>query len=138
MQEYIQKRVLEISNYIIESKSTVRQTAGVFGVSKSTLHKDITERLPLLNEVVAGQVKEILENNGVAAGQSGSPRQILKAAYQAGMIKDEQLWLSALVARNNVSHAYNQAIALEIVRQTRETYYQMFQSLKSEIDQNWL
>lgn len=83
-------------------------------------------------------VKEILENNGVAAGQSGSPRQILKAAYQAGMIKDEQLWLSALVARNNVSHAYNQAIALEIVRQTRETYYQMLQSLKSEIDQNWL
>ncbi len=83
-------------------------------------------------------VKEILENNGVAAGQSGSPRQILKAAYQAGMIKDEQLWLNALVARNNVSHAYNQAIALEIVRQTRETYYQMFQSLKSEIDQNWL
>ena len=83
-------------------------------------------------------VKEILENNGVAAGQSGSPRQILKAAYQAGMIKDEQLWLIALVARNNVSHAYNQAIALEIVRQTRETYYQMFQSLKSEIDQNWL
>ena len=83
-------------------------------------------------------VKEILENNGVAAGQSGSPRQILKAAYQTGMIKDEQLWLSALVARNNVSHAYNQAIALEIVRQTRETYYQMFQSLKSEIDQNWL
>ncbi len=63
MQEYIQKRVLEISNYIIESKSTVRQTAGVFGVSKSTVHKDITERLPLLNEVVAGQVKEILENN---------------------------------------------------------------------------
>ena len=83
-------------------------------------------------------VKEILKNNGVAAGQSGSPRQILKAAYQAGMIKDEQLWLNALVAGNNVYHAYNQAIALEIVRQTRETYYQMFQSLKSEIDQNWL
>ncbi len=63
MQEYIQKRVLEISNYIIESKSTVRQTAGIFGVSKSTVHKDITERLPLLNEAVAGQVKEVLENN---------------------------------------------------------------------------
>lgn len=63
MQEYIRQRVLQISNYIIESKSTVRQTAGVFGVSKSTVHKDVTERLPLLNEVVAGQVKEILENN---------------------------------------------------------------------------
>ncbi len=63
MQDYIEKRVLEISNYIIESKSTVRQTAGVFGVSKSTVHKDVTERLPLLNEVIAGQVREILAAN---------------------------------------------------------------------------
>jgi putative DeoR family transcriptional regulator (stage III sporulation protein D) len=38
MQDYIQKRVLEVSNYIIESSATVRQTAAVFGVSKSTVH----------------------------------------------------------------------------------------------------
>ena len=38
MQDYIQKRVMEISNYIIESSATVRQTARVFGVSKSTVH----------------------------------------------------------------------------------------------------
>ncbi len=42
MQEYIRQRVLQISNYIIESKSTVRQTAGVFGVSKSTVHTVLT------------------------------------------------------------------------------------------------
>ena len=82
-------------------------------------------------------IKEVLESNGVAEGRTGSPRQILKAAYQAGIIKDEQLWLDALVARNNVAHAYNQAIALDIVRQTKEIYCQMFQSLKREIDQNW-
>ena len=63
MQEYIQKRVLEISNYIIESKSTVRQTAGVFGVSKSTVHKDIQERLPLYNRSLYLRVKEVLEEN---------------------------------------------------------------------------
>jgi putative DeoR family transcriptional regulator (stage III sporulation protein D) len=63
MQDYIQRRVLEISNYIIESSSTVRQTATVFGVSKSTVHKDITERLPLINEMVASRVRDILENN---------------------------------------------------------------------------
>lgn len=63
MQEYIEKRVLEISNYIIESGSTVRQTAGVFGVSKSTVHKDVTERLPLLNDLVAARVRHILDNN---------------------------------------------------------------------------
>jgi len=63
MQEYIQKRVLEISNYIIESSATVRQTANVFGVSKSTVHKDMTERLPLISEVIADKVRDILDNN---------------------------------------------------------------------------
>ena len=63
MQDYIEKRVMEISNYIIESGSTVRQTAGVFGVSKSTVHKDITERLPQINDLVAARVRQILDNN---------------------------------------------------------------------------
>lgn len=63
MQDYIQKRVLEIGNYIIESSATVRQTASVFGVSKSTVHKDVTERLPLINAVIAAQVKSVLECN---------------------------------------------------------------------------
>ncbi len=63
MQEYIRKRVLEISNYILESSATVRQTASVFGVSKSTVHKDVTERLPAINEHLANQVKGILDLN---------------------------------------------------------------------------
>ncbi|MGI6678071.1 MAG: sporulation transcriptional regulator SpoIIID [Dehalobacterium sp.] len=63
MQDYIQKRVLEISQYILESSATVRQTASVFGVSKSTVHKDVTERLPLINEMIAARVREILDTN---------------------------------------------------------------------------
>ena len=63
MQDYIQRRVLEISNYIIESSATVRQTASVFGVSKSTVHKDITDRLPLINGIIATRVRDILDNN---------------------------------------------------------------------------
>lgn len=63
MQNYIRDRVLELSNYIIESGATVRQTAERFGVSKSTVHKDVTERLPQLNETVAGKVRRVLDNN---------------------------------------------------------------------------
>jgi len=63
VQEYIRKRVLDISHYIMESSATVRQTADVFGVSKSTVHKDVTERLPLINEKLAMEVRAILENN---------------------------------------------------------------------------
>lgn len=63
MQDYIRKRVLDISSYILESKATVRQAAVVFGVSKSTVHKDMTERLPGINKKLSTQVKDILEYN---------------------------------------------------------------------------
>lgn len=63
MQEYIRKRVLDISSYILEEASTVRQTAQVFGVSKSTVHKDMTERLPMINKELANEIKQILEKN---------------------------------------------------------------------------
>lgn len=63
MQEYIRKRVLDISSYMLESKATVRQAASIFGVSKSTVHKDMTERLPSVNKKLAAKIKDILEFN---------------------------------------------------------------------------
>ena len=63
MQEHIRERVLTLSNYIIESGATVRQTASRYGISKSTVHKDVTERLPQLNEVTASRVRSILDKN---------------------------------------------------------------------------
>lgn len=63
MQEYIQKRVLELCSYILETQATVRQAAQVFNVSKSTVHKDMTERLPSLNKELAAKVKKVLEFN---------------------------------------------------------------------------
>ena len=83
-------------------------------------------------------MKELLENFGYAEGATGSPRTILKTAYKAGMISDEELWLDALVSRNNVAHAYNQAIAMDIIRQTKEKYYDMFIQLEKKIEQDWL
>jgi putative DeoR family transcriptional regulator (stage III sporulation protein D) len=63
MQEYIQRRVLEVSTYILETKATVRRAATVFEVSKSTIHKDLTERLPALDKKLARQVRVVLELN---------------------------------------------------------------------------
>ncbi|NLC07138.1 MAG: sporulation transcriptional regulator SpoIIID [Syntrophomonadaceae bacterium] len=63
MQDYIRDRVLELGNYILETTATVRQTADLFGVSKSTVHKDVTERLPRINPELAYQVRLILEHN---------------------------------------------------------------------------
>ena len=83
-------------------------------------------------------MKEILELHGYEEGATGSPKLILKTAYQAGMIKNEELWLKALQERNNVSHSYNRQIALGIVSVVKENFYDMFCSLKTEIENNWL
>ena len=63
LKDYIEQRVLEVAEYIISSKATIRKTAKVFGVSKSTIHKDMTERLPKINPVIAEQTHSILELN---------------------------------------------------------------------------
>jgi putative DeoR family transcriptional regulator (stage III sporulation protein D) len=63
LKDYIEERVLEVARYIIESKATIRKTAKVFGVSKSTIHKDMTERLPKINPQVAQEAKDILDLN---------------------------------------------------------------------------
>lgn len=63
MKDYIEERVLEVAKYIIDSKATIRRTAKMFGVSKSTVHKDITERLPKINPLIAKEAKEILDLN---------------------------------------------------------------------------
>ena len=59
----IEERVLALAEYIIESKDTVRGAAKRFGVSKSTVHKDLTERLPRVNLGLYRQVRVLLDLN---------------------------------------------------------------------------
>lgn len=63
MREDIEKRALEIGHYIVEKSATVRQTASVFRVSKSTVHKDVTERLPAIDHTLADEVRTVLNVN---------------------------------------------------------------------------
>ncbi|MGI5968453.1 MAG: sporulation transcriptional regulator SpoIIID [Lachnospiraceae bacterium] len=63
MKEYIEERAIAIANYIIESNATVRQTAKKFGISKSTVHKDVTERLLMINPALAARARQVLDIN---------------------------------------------------------------------------
>lgn len=63
MKDYIEERAIHIANYIIESNATVRQTAKAFGVSKSTVHKDVTDRLMQINPALAKQARHVLDVN---------------------------------------------------------------------------
>ena len=59
----MEERAERLAQYIIENRTTVRAAAQKFGISKSTVHKDISERLPQFNWVLYQQVKEVLEVN---------------------------------------------------------------------------
>ena len=63
MKDYIEERAIDIANYIIENNATVRQTAKQFGISKSTVHKDVTERLPEINPTLAKHARKVLDVN---------------------------------------------------------------------------
>lgn len=60
---YIEERAVELAHYIIDTKDTVRGTAKKFGISKSTVHKDITERLSKFNASLAYEAKKVLDEN---------------------------------------------------------------------------
>ena len=59
----IEERATNLAHYIIDSKDTVRGAAVKFGISKSTVHKDVSERLCRINPVLASEVRAILEEN---------------------------------------------------------------------------
>lgn len=63
MKGYIEERTVEIAHYIIDNKATVRNAARKFGISKSTVHKDVTERLKKINPALAKDAKKILDEN---------------------------------------------------------------------------
>ena len=63
MKTYIEERAMEIARYIIDNNTTVRQAAKHFGISKSTVHKDVTERLIQIRPILAAKARKVLDMN---------------------------------------------------------------------------
>ncbi len=60
---YIEERAIEVARYIIDNNTTVREAAKHFGISKSTVHKDVTERLVTINSSLATKARKVLDVN---------------------------------------------------------------------------
>ncbi|MFZ5975733.1 MAG: sporulation transcriptional regulator SpoIIID [Bacillota bacterium] len=89
MKDYIEKRALEIAQHIIETGATVREAARAHKVSKSTVHKDMSERLPRINAQMHKQVKRILEKNKAERHIRGGKATYLK--YKNGYKKPRKI-----------------------------------------------
>lgn len=78
----IEERAVQLAQYIIDSKDTVRGAAKKFGVSKSTVHKDVSERLLKINPTLAHEVREILDENKAERHIRGGMATKLKYSHQ--------------------------------------------------------
>lgn len=83
-------------------------------------------------------MKEVLEAHGRFEGKIGSPRAIIKLAYQCGMIQHSDGWLELLDARNLLAHTYSQEQALSVIRKVKLEYLALLEGLKTELERNWL
>ena len=82
----IEERAIHLAQYIIDSKDTVRETKKKFGVSKSTVHKDVSERLLKINPALAHEVREILDENKAERHIRGGMATKLKYSHQKKVI----------------------------------------------------
>ena len=89
MRSHIEERAIVVAKYILEKNTTVRQTAKTFGVSKSTIHKDVTERLEEINPSLALEVKRVLEKNKLERHLRGGMATKLK--YEKEVLHDNTL-----------------------------------------------
>jgi len=80
LKAYIEERAVELAGYIIEKRTTVRAAAKKFGISKSTVHKDVTERLAKIKPELSDSVRNILEENKAERHIRGG--EATKAKYQ--------------------------------------------------------
>ena len=78
----IEERAIKLAHYIIESKDTVRGAAKKFGISKSTVHKDVSERLKKINPGLAKEVGKILDENKAERHIRGGMATKLKYSHQ--------------------------------------------------------
>lgn len=93
VKDYIEERAMEIARYIIENNATVRQAAKQFGISKSTVHKDITERLKQINYSMAAETRKVLDVNKSERHIRGGLATREKYLHQHGQISLEKIFL---------------------------------------------
>ena len=77
----IDERAIELAHYIIDSKDTVRGAAKKFGISKSTVHKDVSERLKKINPILAHEVRIVLDENKAERNIRGGMATKLKYSH---------------------------------------------------------
>lgn len=93
-----------------------------------TLH-----RFEFTFELAWKTMKDLMEYNGIIE-TTGSPREVLKTAFQNGLIKDGETWIDMMLARNSLSHLYDEETSRKIYKDIKEKYIVLIEKLNKELE----
>lgn len=93
-----------------------------------TLH-----RFEFTFELAWKTMKDLMEYNGVI-GATGSPREVLKNAFQNGIIEDGETWINMMLARNSLSHLYDEEVSRKIYKDIKEKYIVLIEKLNEVLE----
>lgn len=93
-----------------------------------TLH-----RFEFTFELAWKTMKDFMEYNGII-DSTGSPREVLKMAFQSGIIEDGDTWINMMLSRNSLSHLYDEGTSRKIYKDIKEKYIVLFEKLNTELE----
>lgn len=121
----------KFENYVANLK--VLSMAGSEDLDNEFIISGIIDKFFIQFELGWKVMKELLRYEGIGVANTGSPREIIKAAYAIYDYMDEEVWLSMLRARNDMTHIYDGEAAKRMVAQVLKSYIPEFQKVQSEI-----
>lgn len=121
----------KFENYISNLK--VLSKAGTEDLTNEFIISGIIDKFFIQFELGWKVLKELLKYEGVSVASTGSPREIIKAAYAVYDYLEESIWLSMLKARNDMTHIYDGDEAKRMVKQILESYIPEFQKMEKNI-----
>ncbi|SDZ94715.1 HI0074 family nucleotidyltransferase substrate-binding subunit [Selenomonas ruminantium] len=113
----------------------LEQADKILAVSNEIYRMGVIVQFNLTFELAWKSLKETLELYGVTEAATGSPREIFKAAYKLGWLKDEKIWLDMLKKRNVAIHVYDEERALTVMEMVFSAYIAVLQDLREELKQ---
>ena len=92
----------------------------------------VLHRFEFTFELAWKTMKDYLEYIGVIE-KTGSPREIIKSAFEYGMIEDGEAWIKMMLARNSLSHLYDEAKSREVYQEIKNLYFELLKQLKEKL-----
>ena len=121
----------KVDNYISHLK--ILKQAPLQDLTNEFIVSGIIDKFTIQFELGWKVLKELLIYEGVAAGKTGSPREIIKAAYRCFDFVDEEVWLSMLKERNNTAHIYDGNAAKKVVARIIDEFIPEFENMQIKI-----